>query len=399
MILLRRLAAASLIAAVVFFAVDQIGWRAIALPPPATPGFADVRFSAANEAATRLLVQHRKQIDAPALSAAVAVNGAIIWSAAIGWADIENERAATPDTIFRIGSTSKALTATLTGRLLDQGIVALDTPISEYSGQLPEHWRSLTLRQLHSHTAGMVGYENNSDILGLIDSFLLWRRYDNVRDALSQFDDASLTSEPGSTYAYSSFDVVLASFILEQAAGRPFLEVMRDNVFDPAGLASTGADHDLASQPDYAISYVTRNGRAKPWRRVDLSSKLASGGFSSTSTDLVRLGVEYLHGDLLSRDAVHLLWTPQRLSTGEINEESYAVGWRSQLAYAEWLQKDVWIVHHGGISKGAMSWLAIYPELDIVIALNMNARAESFRDFNSLSVKLAELFYRSAAHK
>lgn len=355
----------------------------------------DPHYASAIDEANALIRSHRDAINVPSYSAAVAVGGELVWAGAVGWADISQHIPATPETIFRIGSTSKALTVSATGRLIDKGVVDLDSPISAYVDELPEKWEHLTLRQLHSHTAGLPGYENNRDRLGQLDSFFLWKRYDDVADALSQFDDAPLLFEPGSDFYYSSFDVVLASAVLQSASGVPFAELMEQEVFAPLGMTSTGADINVAASDHKAVSYRRCGGGFCPWRRVDLSSKLAAGGFASTPSDLVRLGAAYLHGGFLSENTVDMLWTPQALRSGDVNVQSYALGWRSQKPYSEWLGDDLWIVHHGGISKGAMSWLVVYPDLDIVIALNTNARVEEFSDFSKPSARLAELFYRA----
>ncbi len=73
--------------------------------------------------ASAWLAKHRANINVPAISAAVAVNGKLVWADAQGWADIDRRLAATPDTTFRIGSTSKAITVSLTGRLLEKDII------------------------------------------------------------------------------------------------------------------------------------------------------------------------------------------------------------------------------------------------------------------------------------
>ncbi len=129
----------------------------------------------------------------------------------------------------------------------------------------------------------------------------------------------------------------------------------------------------------------------KPWRHVNLSSKWASGGLVSTPTDLVRLGAAYLHSSHLTQKTVSLLWTPERLSDGTVNLQGYAIGWRSD-RFDGVLGEQIWRVHHGGVSKGAMSWLAIFPELDVVIALNSNSRADSSRAFSKPYTALAKLF-------
>lgn len=343
--------------------------------------------------ANQLVNTHRAGLNVPSLSAAVAVDGQVVWAGAAGWADIAAGTAATPETTYRIGSTSKAVTVSATARLLEQGTIDLDAPVSRYVEALPEKWRALTLRQLHSHTAGLPGYENNRDRLGQLDSFILWKRYEDVADSLAQFDDAPLLFEPGEDFYYSSYDVVLASVVLQAASGTPFLDLIRKEVFVPVGMVSTDADHNPDASGYRAVSYTRSGARFHPWRRVDLSSKLAAGGFVSTPTDLVRLGAAYLHGNFLRKETVETLWTPQVLNNGTINEQSYALGWRSQRRFSDWYGDDLWIVHHGGISKGSMSWLVVYPDIDIVIALNTNARVEEFSDFSKASTRLAEIFY------
>ena len=97
-------------------------------------------------------------------------------------------------------------------------------------------------------------------------------------------------------------------------------------------------------------------------------------------------------GDLLADETVETLWTPQLLADGSVNEQSYALGWRSDRFDSSELGEAVWRVHHGGVSKGAMSWLAILPELDLVIALNSNSRAETFGDFSRVYLRIAHEF-------
>lgn len=344
------------------------------------------------EAADAWLRGHYASLNVPALSAAVAVRGEIAWARAIGWADIEEKRPATLDTQFRIGSTSKAVTATLTGRMIDKGIVHLDEPISRYMTGLPDKWQPLTLRQLHSHTAGIPGYENNRDWLGVLDSLLLRKRYDNVEDALSQFNNSRLLYEPGTSFYYSSFDVVLASAALQAAGNRSFLELLDAEVFRPLGINATGADHRRERSAERAVHYRRKGERFRPWRRVDLSSKLASGGLVSTPSNLVTLGTAYLQGEFLNEATVESLWAPQKLANGEINEQYYAIGWRSDRFPLDEGGPDVWQVHHGGVSKGSNAWLIVYPDHDIVVALTANARADRFSDFAGPAHELFRLF-------
>ena len=77
---------------------------------------------------------------------------------------------------------------------------------------------------------------------------------------------------------------------------------------------------------------------------------------------------------------------------GEINEQYYALGWRSDRFPIEEGGEDVWQVHHGGVSKGSMAWLVVYPEYETVVAMTINARANEFSDFAQPAHDLFRLF-------
>jgi hypothetical protein len=85
---------------------------------------------------------------------------------------------------------------------------------------------------------------------------------------------------------------------------------------------------------------------------------------------------------------------PQGLSNGEINEQKYALGWRSYYDYAtEHLlgeDKPVWMVHHGGVSKGSMNLLCLFPNERVVIDVAINGRQKEF-DFSPFWYQVMDL--------
>jgi hypothetical protein len=85
----------------------------------------------------------------------------------------------------------------------------------------------------------------------------------------------------------------------------------------------------------------------------------------------------------------------EHLADGSINPQAYAIGWRSH-ANTALLGKNqpVWVVHHGGVSKGAYSWLCIYPDLGIVVALNANARLDDFAAFIAIEQTITRAFVK-----
>lgn len=342
----------------------------------------DAAWAATADRACALLLEHQALIHAPSLSAAVAVDGKLVWSAAVGWSDLAAMKPATPETLYRIGSTSKPVTGTLLARLVDAGLVTLDEPIGNHDDALPNpDWDTLTLRQLASHTAGLPEYETNRDWRGVYHSMSLQQSHDNVRQSLSLFDGNPLRYTPGSDFEYSSFGTLLIASVLQSVGGQPFEALTKEWVLAPLALDSPTADQ---AAPDRARFYQLDGDRAQPWRSVDLSNKLPGGGFMSRPQDLVRLGSAWLDPAFISAQTRERFWTPQTLSNGEINEQGYALTWR-------WNDASKY-AHHGGVSKGSMAWLAVYPGQSLVIALSINTKLADFARFSQVQTALVALF-------
>lgn len=368
------------------------GWFELPGQRPYTEGEVATGYRGAADRARDLLQDHVLEINVPAFSAAVAVDGKLVWSAAAGYAYPEQRRKATPATLFRIGSTSKAVTGTLFARMVDDNLVNIDAPISTYINDFPNpDWAQLTTRQLASHTAGIVGYEENRDLVGAIGSMRLQHSHDDVAEGLEYFDDTELLYEPGTDFHYSSFDVNLLSVVLQEAGGASFQNLMHERVLRPLGLESPLPD---APHPDRAAFYHVEEGQAQQWRQVDLSMKIAGGGFMATPSDLARLGVAWLDDGFISPETRWQFWTPQALTDGTVNEQNYALNWRVSEA-TEGIPFTY--MHHGGVSKGSMAWLAVIPEKRMAVALTINSNVWPFSRWSGVFSDLVQLFADSSS--
>ncbi|MEL6826692.1 MAG: serine hydrolase domain-containing protein [Pseudomonadota bacterium] len=357
------------------------GWIEMPQDVPASEKVHDARFADAGRDALDAMRQHRANINAPAITAAVAIEGALVWQGAVGLADIAKGRAASADTIVRVGSTSKAITATALARMVQRGDIDLDAPISAYMDELPNaSWAEITPRMLASHTAGLPHYGNNDDLDGLMLSMRLNTSYDDIRDALGQIDESALRFPPGSDFEYSSHGTVLLGAVMSNVAGKRYRDLIQDEVLVPAEAASTIVAPERIRAEGLAVPYYTKGEKHRPWRPVDLSHRLPAGGWASTSTDLVRIGSLWLDDTFISPATRALFWTPQTLTNGEANEQDYAIGWR----WREWEIEGIGVArnaNHGGVSRGGQSWLLVYPDFDMAIAYNMNGRTEDFGPF------------------
>ncbi|GGF68672.1 serine hydrolase domain-containing protein [Alteromonas lipolytica] len=383
-------------------------WGFVTIPDdiPQRQQVYNTHYQLAGEGSLALLSAHRQAINTPGISAAVAVDGEVVWSGSAGWADIKTRQPVTEHTQFRIGSTSKILTATLLARMVQENLVSVDNTLTELELPLGNSkdkalWSQITLRQLASHTSGMPHYKDNTERQGLYKSMALNSSYTDVMDAYALFDDSDLLFAPGTDFSYSSLGTVALSAALQQVGKQPFQTLMAQKVLQPLGLTHTSPSSVQAHYEQHSASLATFYWRedetrpvVRPWRTVDLSHRLAGGGFISTSEDLVRLGAGVLDEQFLSAAIRSEFWTPQRLNDGSVNEQNYALGWRvhnydfgediGELKYA----------HHGGVSRGAQSWLMVIPGYNMAVAVNINAKTAAFWDFAEVAIPIASEFIR-----
>lgn len=367
------------------------------LPVPYSETVTDERWQPAAKKARIIVEQARAIHGLPSLTAAVAIDGKVVWAAAAGWSDVETRTPATLTTRYRIGSTSKAVTATLLARLVDRGTMSLDAPARTWAAQLPNpQWLALKPRQLASHSAGIVDYGQNRDLVGLFHSLHERKQFESVMDSLSVFDGNRLKSPPGVAFRYTSFDVVLLSALMEAASGTSFLDLIQREIANPLGATTLSADYQDRPMPDRATFYWRKKQNLRRWRHVNHSYKWAAGGLIASSSDLVRIGSAWLNPEYIQPETREAFWMPQKLANGMVNPQSYAIGWRSNLNPTLLGEGcPLWNVHHGGVSKGAYSWLVIYPEFRLVVAINANARLDEFADFIAIEQAITRAFLAS----
>jgi serine beta-lactamase-like protein LACTB len=317
----------------------------------------------------------------PALSVAVGIDGKLVWDSSTGLANIDEKIATTPNTAFRIGSTSKAVTSIGLGILLEQGKLSLDDTI--HSSIID---KSITIKQLASHTSGIRNY-------GMCFCFPVWEYYNNdeyasIEAAVKVFNDDPLLFEPGTDFSYSSYNFTALSAAMEQAAGADFTAFMENNVFHKAGMTNTSFDKQFVNV-DKAEFYDIQTNIYKKSFEVDNSNKWAGGGMLSTPSDLVRLGNAILTGSIIKPETFNALTTPVKLANGEVNEQNYALGWR--VHEFDMLDKKVKVVHHGGTATGSTALWIIVPEYNLTAALMINRSVEGFPLFDML-IPMVEYF-------
>ncbi len=323
----------------------------------------------------------------PGLSVAVGAGGEIVWAEGFGWADLENRVKVTPDTRFRIGTASKALTSAAVGLLLEKDRLKLDDVIQTHVPAFPEKQWPVTLRQLMGHLAGVRNDGGDEEPLSV--------RCERTVEGLQRFAERPLLFEPGTQYRYSNYGWILVSAAVEAAADEPFSRFMRKQIFEPLGMDETRADAATEPSPDRALFYFPRfaadprYGLQAP-REVDYSCFAGSGAFVSTPSDLVRFVMAINSGKLLQPATVRLLQAPQRLASGQ--ETGYGLGWDLETVALAGEQTRA-VGHDGELMGGMVASFMAFPEHGIVVSVTSNI---SYADTFAVALKIAQAFAEQA---
>jgi len=341
-----------------------------------------------NKQAEELLKQALSTSGAPGISAAVAVNGKIVFSQGVGYANLELQVPATGETVYRIASISKPISAIGVMQLIERGLVKLDDPIQKYVPSFPEKpGGKITLLQLFTHTSGIRHYKSGESVN--------MQYYNSLEEAIKIFKDDTLLFTPGSRYSYTTYGFNLLMGVIEAVGGRvsrggepvsqekiDFGEYMRENVWLPAGMTSTFLEYHRVIVRNRADGYErNRQGQMQNAPYDEVSYKFAGGGIISTVEDLVRVFIALDNGILLKPETVKNMYTIH-FSTGD--NRGRGLGWEVQKDSQGRLR-----ISHSGSSTGFLSILINYPDKKVVVAACSNC---SFFSPGTLAQNIANIY-------
>ncbi|MDQ3749680.1 MAG: beta-lactamase family protein [Acidobacteriota bacterium] len=299
------------------------------------------------------MTQHK----APALSVAIVTDNKLIWSKGFGQADVENKVAARSDTVYRLASISKSITAIAVMQLVEKGKIDLDAPVQKYCAAYPEKQWTITPRHLLVHFAGV---RHNK-----LEEVFSTKHYNTIAEAVGAFKDDALLHEPESKYFYSTPGYILLGCAIEGASGASYLDYVRENIFKPAGMIQTQADNVYKIIPNRVAGYrKTLTGEIQNAPLHDTSIKIPGGGMVSTAEDLARFAVAVGNGQLLKPETLAQMWTKPKTRDGK--ESNYAFGF---LIGMDGEQRRVF---NDGSQAGTRTYLFILPKEKFAVALMTN---------------------------
>lgn len=267
------------------------------------------------------MVQAQSDPDGPGVAVAVVKDGRVLHCQGYGLANLEWKQPITPDTIFRLASLSKPLTATAVMLLEMQGKLALDAPIATYLPHYPTRGQNISLIHLLTHTSGIKNY------LAPVGPFAHLHNLDKTPDELiALFQDLPLDFEPGTQYRYSNSGYCLLGKIIEIASGMSYEAFIQAHLFHPIGMRHSYYMHNEPIIPHRASGYVKTVHSYQHAPYMSMTFPYAAGALGSNLKDLIRWDAALREELLLDHKTQSRMYSPLTLTNGR--RGNYGLGWR-----------------------------------------------------------------------
>ncbi len=335
------------------------------------------------EAARQALAGFDKWVDSALASwrvvgagVGIIVDGQIVYAAGHGLRDRDKQLPATTQTLFAIGSSSKAFTVFALGTLVDQGRIEWDKPVVDYLPWFrmydPDVSRRLSVRDLVTHRSGLPRHDlvwyNNRDVT----------REELVRRLRYLPPNKDLRE----TFQYNNLMFVTAGYLVGALQGTSWEDAIRSLVFQPLGM--TGSNFSVAESQraqDYSLPYEVRHDTIGPLPFRDISLVGPAGSINSSVDDMLKwVRMQLSDGAVDGRRVVqtatlHDMHSPHMPIGGpqekEYGAQDYGMGW-FLTSYKGYYQ-----VSHGGNIDGFSALVTLYPHhnVGIVVLTNQNGSA------------------------
>ncbi len=300
----------------------------------------------------------------PAVAVAVVRNGVPAAVEGLGLASPPFGVAATPSTLFHLGSASKHFTAALVLRLAAAGRIRLGDAVGDYARGLPPSLAGLPISALLSHTAGAPEYEALAGFEG--DKPVSREMF------LARMGGLPVDFAPGEAWSYSNTGYVLLGYLTADVCGRPYREVVAQELLAPARLREARVDDASAIIPGRAEPHVLADGVLRRAMTMDSDfSGWPDGGMLISARDAARWEAGLQSGEAAPAVPLRTMTTPVLLKTGR--NCAYGFGWRLDRVRGREVH------YHAGSVPGFMAFYLRIPSERLGVVVTANVQSERAR--------------------
>lgn len=299
----------------------------------------------------------------PGAQVAIIKDGRLVYERSFGLASVESGVKVTPQTLFKIASTTKMYTAAAVAQAAE---ARLDEPVSRILPSLQEDVGRLTLRQLLSHTSGFL---DTSPSEGSQDE-------DTMLAAASTYGKQSFFTEPGEVYSYANPDYELAGILLSKMTGKRYADAVGDALFKPLEMTRTTFRPTMAMTFPLAVGHAYDEDKktitvVRPL--VNNVLRWPSGGIFTTAEQMTHLCTMLMDGgkwksrQVLSPQVVQEMLTPNPKTRIGDAPKWYSLG----LNVVE--DRGLTLVQHAGGTDGYGSVVRMVPAQHLAVVILMNS--------------------------
>jgi CubicO group peptidase (beta-lactamase class C family) len=317
----------------------------------------------------------------PGVSAAIVQDQQVLWAGGFGFADRDARRPADPDTIYSVCSISKLFTAVAVMQQCDAEHVRLDDPVARHLA-----WFRIQPADAESRPVTIEGVLTHASGLPRESDYPYWTAPTfafPTREQVIERVSSQRMLQPAETYfQYSNLGLTLAGEVAAAAAGVPYAQLVRRDILDPLGLASTTPEmpeDQRGRRLAQGYGGLGREGRREAVPFFTANGVAPAAGYASTVRDLARFaswqfrllgkgGSEVLKATTL-REMQRVHWIDTDFSN------SYGLG------FSIWRSGDKTFVGHGGSCPGFRSQLLIRPDERVATVFMANAQGVDAREF------------------
>lgn len=345
------------------------------------------------EYADHKIHQLMKQHNLPSLAVALVDDQEVIWQEAFGEANIENDIPATTATVYKVWSIAKVFTAIETMRLVEDGLVDLDAPITDYVPDFSIQTRfpdssQITIRSILAHHSGLPRNECQALMSGPDDPNVLI-------EMAATTQDCYMTFPVGYRYKYSNIGYDVLGFLIQELRGESFPHYMKENLLTPLGMENSAFLSDgVPDQMDIALGYEYYQGEYYPYEQVDITS-LPSSNLYTTIEDMsafirfIFRGGETNGEQIIHPETLQLMFEDQYSSP--IDPQPMGLGWN----IAHIAGSELVVMRAGGPSEGIGSLVAMLPERKLGLVLIANGTNFDASVSGPLAIEILELMLES----
>jgi D-alanyl-D-alanine carboxypeptidase len=335
---------------------------------------------AQDSASTAVALQERltalhAESQAPGVTAAVILNDGTVFALAAGMSDTLAGRAMTPADRMLQGSVGKTYVAAVALQLVSEGRLDLEAKVSDYLGEepwfarLPNH-ADVTVRQLMTHTSGIIRYEFNERFIDdlLADPDRVWK----PEEQLAYLFDTEAPFAAGEGWEYSDTNYIILGMIIERLTGAAYYDELRRRVLEPLDLENT-VPSNARRIPGLAQGYP---GVENPFRLPDAvltdgvfainpQFEWTGGGIASTADDLARWAKLLYEGKAFDGSLLPLMLDGVPARLGRNTRYGLGVIIRDTPLGVSW--------GHSGFFPGYLTEMAYFPDYGIAVAVQVNS--------------------------